>query len=187
MKTKLIIVAAVIIGITGCSKDDDTSTVENISPAPSGNANTGNVPANIVGKWLHGTFAMASYYAYDGSYLGNPFTQSVAFDFKANGEYEMFYAGQSNNFGCITSGLSNFKGTVNFSDSTFTVHPQQGTFRGYYSCTPQYDFSRPAAASELKVQTFYYHFETDNSGKKWFVVGFIANDPYPSYFSSTTW
>ena len=187
MKINLIIAAMALVSVVGCSKDDDNPIPSNNNPNPTGNTNVGNVPSGVAGKWLHGTFAMANYYAYDGSYLGNPFTQSVAFDFKSNGEYEMFYAGQSNNYGCITSGLSNFKGTVNFTDSTFTVHPQQGRFKGYYSCTPQYDFNRPATASELKVQTFYYHFETDNNGKKWFVVGFSSNDPYPSYFSSTTW
>lgn len=189
MKTKLLVIALSILTLASCKKDDEVKPSGSGNP-PSGNVNQppqGNVPSKVVGKWLHGTFAMANYWATDGSWAGNPFTQSVAFDFNSNGGYEMFYAGQTNNWGCTTNAYSYYKGTVNFVDSTFTVTPTQGNFRGYYNCTPQYNFNRPATASELKVQTFYYHFETDAAGKEWLVVGFEANDPYPSYFAATTW
>ena len=182
----LILVLTTLVLLSACDKDDDNNPTPSGNNDGNGNSN-GNVPAEILGQWLHGTFAMSDYWAYDGSYMGNPFTQSVAFDFKSNGTYEMFYIGQTNNFGCINDAFSWFKGTVQFQDSTFTVTPTEGRFRGYYNCTPQYDFDRPALASELVTKTYYFHFETDTNNKTWLVIGFVPNDPYPSYFSKTEW
>jgi hypothetical protein len=180
---QIILSLATMVLLASCSKDEDTKP----TPGNPGNPGNGNAPAEIVGQWQHGTFAMADYWGYDGSYQGNPFTQTIAFDFKSDGTYEMYYAGQTNNYGCINDAFSYFKGVVQFGDSTFTTVPTEGRYRGYYSCTPQYNFNRPAAAHELKTQTYYYHFETDVNNKKWLVIGFIPTDPYPSFFSASTW
>ena len=170
------------LAITGCKKDDVQPSGGN-----NGGINGGHIPAEASGQWLHGTFAMADYWAYDGSYLGNPFTQSVAFDFNTNGTYEMYYAGQTNNWGCITNAFSYYKGYAVFSDSMFVVYPQQGRYRGYYSCSPQYNFDRAALTSELKVDTFYYSFQTDTNNIKWMIVKFNPTDSFPSYFKATNW
>ncbi len=178
----IILSLATMLVLASCSKDDDTK------PGPGGNGNNnGNVPQQMLGQWQHGTFALADYWGYDGSYQGNPFSQTVGFDFYANGTYEMFYIGQTNNFGCTDDALSWFKGTVHFTATTFTVTPTQGRYRGYYSCSLQYNFDRPAAPYELESKTYYYHFETDSNNKTWLVIGFVPNDPYPSYFYKTTW
>lgn len=177
---KLILLSMSLLVFAACEKDDDKDE----NPTPSGQ---GNVVAEAEGKWLHGTFAMASYWGYDGSYQGNPFSQSIAFNFKHDGSYEMFYTGQSNNYGCTMDAFSYFKGYVTFTDTSFTVHPEEGRFRGYYACSSGTDFDRPAAASELKVETYYYHFETDANSKKWMVIGFTPNDQYPSFFGATSW
>ena len=182
----LILILTTLVVFASCNKDDD----DNATPGGNGGGNggsNGNVPAEILGKWSHGTFAMADYWGYDGSYQGNPFSQTIAFDFKSNGTYEMFYIGQTNNFGCVTDAFSYFKGTVHFQDSTFTVTPTEGRFRGYYTCTPQYNFDRPALQEELESETYYYHFETDANNEKWLVIGFEPNAPYPSFFSQTMW
>jgi hypothetical protein len=180
---KLLIIATCLFMMASCRPDKDDETVPNGGP---GNTN-GHVTAEAAGKWLHGSFAMASFWGYDGSYQGNPFSQSVAFDFKTDGSYEMFYTGQTNDFGCTRDAFSYYKGYVVFTDSTFTVHPQSGKFRGYYKCSPSQNFDRPAAASELKVQTYYYNYETDTNNKKWMVVKFTPTDQFPSYFAATSW
>ena len=178
---KLLVVALSLIVFASCKKDKDGD------PAPNGGTKNGYVPAAAVGKWLHGTFAMAEYWGYDGTYHGNPFSQSVAFEFKSDGSYEMFYTGQSNNFGCTMDAFSYYKGYAVFTDSTFTIHPQSGRFRGYYNCISGKDFDRPAESDELKVQTFYYSYETDTNKKKWLVTKFNATDQFPTYFGETSW
>ena len=183
---KLIISMLALTMLSACQKDDDLPTPASPS-APGQNTGNGNVKPEALGKWLHGTFAMSNYWGYDGSYQGTPFTQSVAFNFTSDGNYEMFYAGHTNNFGCITDALSYFKGYVQFTDSSFTVYPQQGRYRGFYTCSPSSNFNRPAAANELNVQKFYYTFETDANNKKFMVVKFDPNDQYASYFAQTTW
>jgi hypothetical protein len=173
--------------LAACEKDKDAATPVNPGTGNNSNTNNGYVDPDALGKWLHGTFAMANYWGYDGSYQGTPFTQSIAFNFTPDGNYEMFYAGHTNNFGCIMDALSYFKGYVVFTDTSFTVHPVQGRFRGYYTCTPALNFDRPAAAHELNVQTFYYTFEIDSNNKRWMVVRFNPNDQFGSYFAETTW
>jgi len=180
MKKLLMLSLAVMVMAAGCKKDDD----DNASPSFE---NHGNVIPEAAGRWLHGTFSMASFWGYDGSYQGTPFSQSVAFDFHADGIYEMYYTGQTNYYGCTQDAFSYFKGYVVFTDSTFTVHPQIGRYRGYYNCQSYKDFDRSAESSELKVQTYYYTFETDANNKKWMVVRFDPADQYPSYFGPTSW
>ena len=169
----------IIASFASCKEDPIT----NVDP----NNPNGHVVSEAVGQWLHGNFSMTEYWAYDGSYVGNAFEQSVAFDFNADGSYEQYYAAQTNDWGCSTQAFSYSKGTVVFTDSSFTVYPTEGNFRGYYSCSPQYNFDRDADPSELKVQTYYYTFETDEFGKKWLVIRFDPSDEYPSYFGPTTW
>jgi len=179
MKKVLLAVLSLVV-LASCKKDKDND------PSPS-SAGQGYVKPAAVGKWLHGSFAMASFWGYDGSYQGNPFSQSIAFDFKSNGSYEMYYTGQTNDFGCTRDAFSYFKGYAQFTDSSFTVYPQSGKFRGYYSCNSSANFDRTADASELKVQKFYYTFETDANNKTWMVVKFDPAEQTGSYFGPTTW
>jgi len=175
----ILLVATVV---TSCKKSDSGN------PTPDPGTGTGNVPEKVTGQWLYGTFAMADFWAYDGTYLGNPFSLSVAFDFKTDGTYEMYYSSEANDYGCRSDAFSYFKGNVDFKDdSSFILYPKEGNFRGFYNCTPQYNFNRPALSSELAVDTLYYTFETDEYGKEWMVVRFDPNDEYGSYFDKTTW
>ena len=176
---KVIFSFFILVSLFSCKEDPITEATPD-TPA-------GNVPSEAVGKWMYGTFSMSEFWAYDGSYVGNAFELSVAFNFNADGTYEQYFAAQTNDWSCSTQSFSYFKGTVIFTDSSFTVYPSEGNYRGYYSCTPQYNFDRDAEQSELEVQTFYYTFETDEFGKKWMVVRFDPADEYPSYFGPTNW
>lgn len=170
---KAILILVGTIALVSCKKD------------PLANAN---VPEKMIGQWQYGSFAMADYWAYDGSYQGNPFELTVAFDFKENGEYEMYFIAVANDYGCRSEAFSYYEGNVDWSvDGQFTVHPESGNFRGFYNCTPQYNFDRDALDSELISTTYYYTFETDDYGKEYLVIRFDPSDEYPSYFSSVSW
>ncbi|GAB3903346.1 hypothetical protein GCM10028803_31630 [Larkinella knui] len=166
----LLVLLLISTAITSCSKDNDSE------PGPGGF-----VPKNMAGKWLHGNFAMANFWGYDGSYQGNPFEQSVAFDFKSSGHFEMYYIGVANDYGCRTESLSSFKGKVDFDEAakTFTITPSEGTYRGFYSCASNRNFNRKATSEELKKQqkTFKYSFTEDG---KWLMIE-------GSSFKTTTW
>jgi len=177
---KILVLPFLLMVLFSCKKTD---LADPMTPPP-GSVTT---PTEAVGQWLYGTFSMTEFWAYDGSYLGNAFELSVAFDFKADGTYEEYFISQANNYGCSTQALAFYKGTVTFTDTSFTVHPASGHFKGFYSCAPSSNFDRDAAQSELTDQTYYYTFETDTYGKKWFVVRFNPTDEYPSYFAPTNW
>lgn len=149
------------------------------------------VPDALVGNWLSGTFAMSDWWSYDGSqYEGNPYSQSVAFKFLKNGDAEFFLALASFDGACRTEAFTYLKGTVKFDEAnhSFTLYPQQGNYRGFYSCSPSRNFDRPAQKSELNASVFYYTIETDTNGKEWMVIRF-TDDPTETgtYFQITTW
>ena len=159
-----------LISVTSCSKEKDGD----LGPG-------GYVPADMAGQWLHGTFAMANYWGYDGSYQGNPSELSVAFDFKANGHFEMYLIVMANDYGCRTEGLTYLKGKVDFDEAakTFTLTPVDGNYRGYYSCASNRNFNRKATADELQQQKKTYSYEFTEDGK-WLMIN-------GSSFKATSW
>ncbi|WP_128546743.1 hypothetical protein [Larkinella soli] len=163
------LLVVMMVSVTSCKKDGD------IGPG-------GFVPDNMVGQWLHGNFSMTEFWGYDGSYQGNAYEQSVAFDFKGNGRYEMYFIGTANNYGCRTEALSWTKGKVDFNEEegTFTLTPSEGRFRGYYNCASGQNFDRKARPEELKTQVFRYEFKPDSYGKVWLFI----ND---SSFKAVSW
>lgn len=159
-----------VISLSSCSKSKD----DDLGPG-------GYVPADMAGQWLHGTFAMANYWGYDGSYQGNPSELSVAFDFKASGHFEMFLIVMNNDYGCRTEALTFLKGKVDFDEAakTFTITPLEGNYRGYYSCASGRNFNRKATTEELQQQkkTYSYGFTEDG---KWLMIN-------GSSFKATKW
>lgn len=163
----LAIVVTCICAIS-CNKDSD------LGPG-------GYVPKDMAGQWLHGNFAMSNFWGYDGSYQGNPFEQSVGFDFKASGHFEMFYVGTANDYGCRSEALSSYKGKVDFDENakTFTITPTEGTYRIFYTCASNRNVNRKATQEELKKQqkTYSYAFTEDG---RWLMIN-------GSSFKTTNW
>ncbi len=105
-----------------------------------------------------------------------------------DGHYEFYFASEANDYGCKTDAFTFHKGTVEFNPgNSFTIHPQDGNFRGFYGCSPGSNFDRKPTRDELKDQMFYYAFETDDYGKEYLVVRFNPDDAQGSYFSPTEW
>jgi hypothetical protein len=122
------------------------------------------IPAELVGKWLNGTFSMSNWWSYDGKkYIGNPYTRSVAFNFSEKGEAEFFLVIKTHTGYCSTEAFTYQKGKVTFDEAnqSFTVIPEKGNYRGFYSCASGSNFDRPAKQEELKPTTYYWSFETN--------------------------
>jgi hypothetical protein len=186
MKVKLLFAALLAVVLASACEKTNDSDDKLIRDTP-----RSQVPGELLGKWLNGTFSMSNWYSYDGKqYLGNPYTRSSAFDFKKNGEAEFFQVIKTFNGMCSTEGFTTLKGTVQFNESnrSFTFHPQSGNYRGFYSCASSSNFNRAAKKEELKPTTYYYTIETDTNNQKWMVIRF---DQQPgsagSYFKPTNW
>lgn len=151
-----------------------------------------NIPEELEGKWLNGTFSMSNWWTYDGKkYLGNPYSRSVAFNFSKKGESEFYLIIKTNTNGyCTTEGFTYQKGKVNFSseDHSFTFQPVSGSYRGFYSCAPSSNFDRPARPEELKPTKYYWSMESDSNGQKWLVIRFTADQSSAgSFFKKSDW
>lgn len=184
MKTLLfyfLLLSAIALG--ACNKNSNDVIVPNTPRTE--------VPDELVGSWLSGSFAMSNWWSYNGSqYAGNPYTRSVAFKFDKNGTAEFYLAIATFNGSCRTEGFTYFKGTVAFDEGaqSFTFHPQKGNFRGFYSCSPTSNFNRPATASELNADTYYFSFWTDTNGKTWLLTRFTSDpNETPTYFQAASW
>ena len=154
--------------------------------------NTTLSPAHVLtGKWLNGTFSMSNWWSYDGKkYIGNPYTRSVAFSFTETGEAEFFMAIKTHTGYCSTEGFTYQKGKVKFDDTaqSFTLYPDEGNYRGFYSCAAGSNFDRPAKPEELKAATYYWSMEKDESGHQWLVIRFSPDrSAAGSYFKQTSW
>jgi hypothetical protein len=153
-------------------------------PAPN------NIPAELVGKWLNGSFSMSSWWSYDGKkYLGNPYTRSVAFDFSKSGDAKFFLVIKTNTGYCTTEAFTYLEGNVviNEAERSITLVPKKGNYRGFYSCAPGSNFNRPAKPEELKSTKYYWTMETNN-GEKYMVIRFSPNTSEAgSYFKPSDW
>lgn len=176
--------ALVMLSVSCKKSADGPKGIDNSTPRT-------NVPTAMQGQWLSGTFSMSEWWSYDGTqYEGNPYERSVAFNLSPNGDAEFYLAVATYNGACRTEGFTYQKGTVAFNEAahSFTFYPQQGNYRGLYSCTPGSNFDRDALASELHAVTYYYSFETDELGKEWMLIRFSADETeFPSYFQETNW
>lgn len=148
-------------------------------------------PHALTGKWLNGSFSMSNWWSYDGKkYIGNPYTRSVAFNFTASGEAEFFLVIKTHTGYCSTEAFTYQKGKVKFNDEerSFTVVPEKGNYRGFYSCASGSNFDRAARPGELKSTTYYWDKEKDGNGKEWLVIRFSSDrSTAGSYFQETNW
>lgn len=150
-----------------------------------------NIPPALVGKWLNGSFSMSNWWTYDGKkYIGNPYTRSVAFHFTEQGTAEFFLVIKTHTGYCSTEAFTYHKGKikVNEADQSFTIYPEKGNYRGFYSCASGSNFDRPAKPEELKPSTYYWSFEKTEDGRQWLVIRFSADKSSPgSYFKTAEW
>jgi len=186
MRSTLVLLLATCLLFTACSKNKDGDEVL-IHDTP-----RTDVPDELVGKWLNGTFSMSNWWSYDGKqYGGNPYSSSRAFNFSANGDAEFFQIIKTFNGSCSEEAFTYFKGTVEFNEAGgyFTMHPQRGNFRGFYSCAANRNFNRSATRDELKPIKLYWAHGPDNNGVNWLVTAFRADAPETeySYFKETNW
>ena len=154
-------------------------------------SNDPGMPHQLTGKWLNGTFSMSNWWSYDGKkYIGNPYTRSVAFNFTESGEAEFFLIIKTHSGYCSTEAFTYQQGKVKFNDAdhSFTIYPDKGNYRGFYSCAAGSNFDRAAKPEELKAATYYWSMEKDESGQQWMVIRFSPDKTTAgSYFKQTTW
>ncbi|GAB3794839.1 hypothetical protein GCM10028819_09770 [Spirosoma humi] len=153
-----------LLGITSsislaCTKSAETVDPDKQSPPPSG----------VGGKWNYGTFSPSSFWGTNGTYNGSAYEQAMAFNFGANGTYEMYVLNSTTYYSCRTTSYTYFKGKAKFNeaDQSITLTTNEGSQRGEYSCTPGKDFKRAANDEELQRATRTLHYEktTDSKGK----------------------
>lgn len=152
-------------------KPADKQDVDPIDGTPTNPTNppTGNrIPAELVGKWSYGTFSPTNFWDYNGTYAGNAYEQALVFDFHADGTYEQYVINSSMAYNCRTEAYTYFKGTVSVdaANSSLTIKPTSGNYRGFYSCAPKSNINRAARSNELVQERFNYQVEASKTAIK---------------------
>jgi len=187
MRSAIVLLLASCLMLNACSKNKDKNGEVLIPDTP-----RTEVPDELAGKWLNGTFSMSNWWSYNGTkYEGNPYSSSRAISFSKNGDVEFFQVLKSFNGSCSSEAFTYFKGTVAFDeeDGSFTIHPQKGNFRGYYSCAAGNNFNRAATREELKPIKLFWGYGPDNNGVNWLITAFSEDAPQTeyTYFKQTNW
>jgi hypothetical protein len=187
MRSAIAVMLAFCLVLCACSKNKDQNGEILIPNTPQTE-----VPDELVGKWLNGTFSMSNWWSYDGKkYEGNPYSSSRAISFAKNGDVEFFQVIKTFNGSCSSEAFTYFKGTVEFNEQEgwFTIYPQKGNFRGFYSCASGSNFNRAATRDELKPIKLFWGYDADNNGVNWLITAFREDAPPSeySYFKATNW
>jgi hypothetical protein len=179
---RIMLLLALMASISlACTKSADRIDPDHQSPPPSG----------VGGKWSYGTFSPSSFWDANGTYNGSAYEQSIAFNFGANGTYEMYVMNSTTYYSCRTSSYSYFKGKAKFNeaDQSIALTPTEGTQRGEYSCTPNKNFKRAANEGELQRVSFPLRYEktADSKGKPALRIYFGNDDQQGVLLEAGNW
>ena len=170
-------IMAVAVTGTGCSKNNDNTSVSCSLPATS-------VPAAMIGSWASGYNSSTQIVdVYNGQYLGNAWQSGKYFHFSQDGKYAEFYYMAS--AGLSGSTATKAIGTVTFGEQegSFIFHCCKAHYRGWQNGTKTID--RDATATEASgnlTQKYYYSFET-SGGNTWMQIRFDPSGS-PSSFKA---
>ncbi len=137
-------------------------------------------PSGVGGKWSYGTFSPTSFWSTHGTYNGSAYEQAMAYNFGANGTYEMYVMNSTAYYSCRTGSYSYFTGKAHFNEANHSVvlTPTAGIQRGEYSCSAGKNFKRAATDSELQrvSVTLRYEKTIDSQGKPALRLYFSQDD-----------
>lgn len=130
-KLLLPVLALVLLAGASCEKEKDSSPSNGVCAdnpkTPVGTA--------LQGNWMYGNFSMTEYWSTDPSeYMGNALTFAIAFKFKPDGTYELYFTSSSVSGGVTTYQQSVTKGTVVVDETTQKITT--------YACSAHYKRTR---------------------------------------------
>jgi hypothetical protein len=149
------------------------------------------LPAEMLGKWVKGSFNMINFFTYDGKDLGRGYESSRALSFTPDGQVEMFLYFHTYDGFCRSHAFTYIKGEATVEGNVLHIKAQSGKYRGTYSLSCGFtDFARDMTPEEVEksVYKFYWSRQSDN-GKEYLVTKFEpdASDAASDFWVKTDW
>lgn len=141
---------------TGPNGDGTGSPVENPGDNGGSGDNGGDnggtqVPAELVGKWMHGTISPTNFWDdHTGQYMGNAYGMADYVTFGKDGRYEEFVYLYSQMYNCRTQIWTSKQGTVSVNGDEITFHLKKGKYQVADTCSQRNNYSRPMTADEVE-------------------------------------
>ena len=164
------------------------------NPAPSPNPGpVSKLPAEMLGKWVKGSFNMVEFFTYTGRYTSKGYESSRALSFTADGQVEMYLYFHTNDGYCHSHAFTYIKGEARVEGNVLHIKALSGKYRGTYGsiCVPSLkDFARDMTPEEVAeaVYKFYWERQSEN-GKEYLVTKFEPNasNAASDFWVKTNW
>jgi hypothetical protein len=149
-----------LTGSWGCTNEDD--------PGP-----TGDIPPEMEGQWLKGTFNMTNFWSYDGQDLGKGYESSRALTFTKEGRVEMYLYFHIFDGYCHSHAFTYIKGIAVADGDKLTITALSGKYRGAYGgyCgSSRKNFERDMTKEEVEKSVYKFYWEREKRNGKEFLV-----------------
>lgn len=140
---------------------------------------TKNIPANISGQWIRGSFDLSEFWNYDGTQIQQAATTD-GLDIKDDGtvlQYTVFFPTDAQQ-GCNPQKLMYRKGSIelNSTDSSFVIRYKEGRYKEFFqNCNGKVNVDHVLnsdSLSKISLTGFYKVIESD--GKKLFGISYVG-------------
>ncbi|MDB5241549.1 MAG: hypothetical protein JWP57_2174 [Spirosoma sp.] len=185
MKTLFLFFSLALISVSCTTKNTD------ISPDSSSSGGS-NVPTELVGKWLKGSFSMTNFFTYDGQDLGKGYESSRALNITKDGQAEVFLYFHTFDGYCHSHAFTYVKGRATVEGDQLTITATSGRYRGAYggSCGGRNGFDRAMTSDEVGKQVFKLYWTIEKrDGQRYLVTKFNRGDEDSAsdFFKPTNW
>ena len=182
MKTVFLFFALALVSVNCTTKSAE------VDPIVGGGA----VPAELVGKWLKGSFSMTNFFTYDGRDLGRRYESSRALNITSDGQAELFLYFHTFDGYCHSHAFTYVKGRVNIDGDLMTITASSGRYRGAYSgaCGSRSGFDRAMTDSEVQQQVLKLYWSVGKrDGQSYLITKFNrdADDSASDFFKPANW
>lgn len=134
------------------------------------------IQAPMLGSWLYGTLSSIEYYDRTTNKWQDASGASEIVTFTADGRYERTRLLSLTTYSCTSKLFIYEKGTVKLEGDRITYRPQEGVNKGY-TCSPSNSWS----TTEIKPETWVFHFEKNGSGQDVLVLQNLGGDAQARY------
>jgi hypothetical protein len=178
---RLTIGSAALLLTTMVACESSASTMVDPDPEPATN-----VPAELIGQWLHGIVSMSGYVdAYSGLWLDNAYGTSVMFQFAPDGTYKQTILIKTSAYSCRMQVYIYNEGKATFDGAAIETYPTSGTVKSMDTCNAANNYTRPDDLTRKQGQSYGWHFgknaNNPDDAQTYLILG-VGAQQSPAYF-----
>lgn len=135
------------------------------------------MPAGVAGRWVATSSSATSYFDKNDRFIGNASGNAQIYEFDGKGNFTYYLMMEMRTGGLMSRVNNSCKGTVTFTDNTFTLHPVSGHYHTEFGSRVT---DRPMNSEDMGklAKPLNWRLETGADGKPRFIVSFSDGSKY---------